>query len=265
MGRKKNGYWGEREEKLVGEYIVNQTESNYHELRPSLLTLYRGVLYRYFRDQFDEEESGELIHDCETNLIERKTIQKFRIGNAKAYSFIGTCAKNYFVEDVFTKRKKIEQRFEVLDQNENGDWNYDLADQSTESFSREEAISRIKQFLELKNLYPQKRIVLTTLIELLKDYPVDLVSKHYTTYYLLKNTGFDSRIVARYLNTLNIMGLIFVKYRLAFYKKLFIENKVEENNIMEFLHAYENNVNGKKYIIQNKAERKAKRNVESVH
>lgn len=234
MGRKPTpkNYWTEKHEQLTTDYVHSLSKDErsriYSRLRPAIRKIGDIILKRYFLSKqshhLNSTEIKDLVSEFEINLIELGLPTYDPEKGAKAFSFIGTCARNFFSTYFSTKVRTGGRTTPLYD--ENGELIYDPIQPVVEKTDLTEiydaGIERIcqiieqveKEIAEIKLNYKEAKLVK----EKKELYILNLIHKYLTenkrystyslTYYLLKQTDYSSKSIYYYLYRRGLGGMV---------------------------------------------------------
>jgi len=235
LSRKKiiKNYWNDTHEELLINYINASTKEErsriYSGLHKVIIKMCEIILKRYFMHKHSNlirDEIKTLIDDAEIHLIEY-SLMLYNPEKGKGYSFIGTSIRRHY-QNVFYLVNVDKNRNENL-YNEEGHLLHDIPinqddEQLTINYDQllNAAKIRISEIYEsiqsdiddynkrkkynyLKNNTIRLSIIENLLIFLNEE---KNFSKYWLTYYLVKKTGLDSKVIYHCLRKYDLSALI---------------------------------------------------------
>lgn len=227
LGRKPtNQYWTSIQEQLVIDYNLATTQLErsmiYNKLRHAILIMISSILRKYFKNFLSNVDQDELINECEVKLIE-KTISSFDPSRGKAYSFIGTSAKNFYSAFFLSKSK-------TKDQLEDIELHYDNPVFSIEDSYSGDLLNDVKTkarkhlqrlLLDYREFNLETTVIKAVLLLIEEsDY-----GKDYSTYFLLRETKLKPHRLYYFLCMMGLGSLMRETTSISIYDQVFKEYK----------------------------------------
>ena len=263
-----NQYWKDEQEQLVVQY---QNESDqvkrsmiYHKLRPAIQTMTEIILKRYYGKSFRFDEIKELLLDGESHVI-LSCLPNFKPGNAKSYSYIGTCIKHYFYDRCVLKKGKPTETIPLYFAT--GEIEFDLEDDGFNEVEFNRHYSELKQLanerIDELELSGNSTKIVMALRELVKQ---SNFGRYYASYLLLKLTKLTPEVLKKSLWQLGMLSIYHTGHKLQWYEQQIIEGKSKGIPAKEYLNTIEHETKNKKYFpIQQKKKPKRKKQLSTVN
>lgn len=249
----KGPYWTNEHDNILIAYnkeTDSVQRSKLYEQLP-LQRMVESILFKYFYTNLVGLNAKDLMDECKSHLV-LNAFEKFNPSlNTKAYSYLGTCVKNYY-RDYFIKKtdKNNVVSIESFYCENNGDDNvfkdrvFEIPDESKTLFEldedRQELVDKARlhvlKLLSNDDLEFPERTVLLAVLELIKQ---SNYTKYYATYFLLKKTKYNLHNLCSILRGLKMrtivnyspaMDLEYYERKIAAYK---LKNGITESNKRE--------------------------------
>lgn len=218
MGRPKdNYYWTDDTQQAVLDYINESDErkrSIIYEahIHPKLITMSGTILKRYFYQQNNLHQSdvSVLVNDAVSSVVENG-FKNYDKTAGSSFSYFQTAIKHFFYDRFYNGRtSKLHKLKNMVDIDLTIDeadmlYNYEI-DHSTMEDLRGESKEYVKKKMSSTKLTPRQKKVLKVVYELftMKNY-----NRHFSTYFLMKNTGMSQQHLRIILNQFNLEHLCF--------------------------------------------------------
>lgn len=249
----KGPYWTNEHDKIL---IAYNKETDYvkrsklYEQLP-LQRMVESILFKYFYSNLIGLNAKDLMDECKSHLV-LNAFEKFNPSlDKKAYSYLGTCVKNYYRDKfIGTREKNNLISIESFYGENNGDENvfkdrvFEIPDESKTLFEldedRQELVDKARvhvlKLLRNVELEISERTVLLAVLELIKQ---SNYTKYYATYFLLKKTKYNLHNLCSILRGLKMrtivnyspaMDLEYYEKKIAAYK---VKNGITPGNKLE--------------------------------
>lgn len=236
---KRKKYWTSVHDELINQYNTTtdyEVKSKiYSKLRPTILNLIKGILYTYFIGYFKEDQEKDIVDGAEFFLMDKKMIDRIKEPKT-SYAYLGTSIKHYY-QDIFQRLTYRNLDSESL-YDEEMNLRHDIEKEESFEYHIEEVIDHLQSMKIEKYNSKTLCMLIDTLIECLKDTPMDYLSKKYITYFLLKKTPMMGFVTLKsHMNDLRLGRIINRKHDRSYYEKLKKDKNFSDDvSLMKYLY-----------------------------
>ena len=207
-------YFTQNTEDAIVKYLLltDETERNVlynNEIRYAFYKLAENIIHTFKFYYTDSDTIEELKHEVVTFLLEKLHLYKSEKG--KAFSYFGTIAKRYLIVYNENNYKKLQEKVDIEDIDENDHNLYETIDGDT-SYSQDSFINQYINYVDsnLNQLFPKKHDAKTAdaIIELFrKRETLDIFNKKALYIYIREMIDISTPQITKIIKKLDTLRL----------------------------------------------------------